>query len=466
MMGKPSRSTFRTRLEEMVASLRHNIVTGKLQPGDYLPSELMLAEQYSLSKNSIRKGLNQLLAQEMIEKVPRVGTRVVGAGLCEKLTLKFGYYSTLTMEANLLLLVDTFKQHNPHIELHMIPLSSSYFSQNMQEVMERDSLDVLTLNLQNYEAFTDTGAIEDILEPLQPREGVYSFLLRPFKALVICMCSHSRFHQLSCVTTKLISEEANLPEPDSSWNWDDVQRTALALSQKHERFGLFFHLQSINRWPLFLLQNKVVFERDEHGKLILDNEPFRESMRLSLQLFEGLNPESSYLSEQDSDCEMYFMQQKASMIVTSYYSLNHLRKAGFDYDIAPLPYSEEARTQLVMIGLALNKNSNHKQAAQALINFLLSDQTQLHIRRHTLSLPSVKTFAEWGGQEEISRPSRFMMYRDIIPTFRLYSDMNVTFRELETMRRIFKLYWARLDDFETVFRRLKEALQQDELGLR
>ncbi|KRE59914.1 extracellular solute-binding protein [Paenibacillus sp. Soil750] len=464
MMGKPRRSTFRTRLEEMIDSLRHNIVTGKLQPGEYLPSELMLAEQYSLSKNSIRKGLNQLLAQEMIEKVPRVGTRVVGAGLCEKQTLKFGYYPTLTMEANLLQLVDTFKKQNPHIELQMIPLSSSFFSQNMQEVMERDALDVLTLNLQNYEAFTDAGAVEDILESLQPREGVYSFLLRPFSNAGHLYVQPFTFSPIILCYNKDHFREANLPEPDSSWSWEDVQRTARVLTHKHERFGLFFHLQSINRWPLFLLQNKVVFERDEQGKLILDNEPFRESMRLSLQLFKGLNPESSYLSEQDSDCEMYFMQQKASMIVTSYYSLNHLRKAGFDYDIAPLPYSEEARTQLVMIGLALNKNSNHKQAAQALIDFLLSDETQLQIRRHTLSLPSVKAFAEWSGQEEMSRPSRFMMYRDIIPTFRLYSDMNVTFRELETMRRIFKLYWAKLDDFETVFHRLKEALQQDELG--
>ncbi|OAS15783.1 extracellular solute-binding protein [Paenibacillus oryzisoli] len=459
MMEKPSRSTFRTRLEEMVASLRHNIVSGKLQPGDYLPSELTLVEQYNLSKNSVRKGLNQLLAQEMIEKVPRIGTRVVGAGLCEKLTLKFGYYPMLTMEVNLLELVDIFKSLNPHIDLHMIPLSSSFFSQNMQEVMERDALDVLTLNLQNYEAFTDRGDVANMLEPLHPREGVYPFLQRPFISDGNLYVQPFTFSPIILCYNRAHFKEANLPEPDSGWNWDDVQRTARVLSQKNERFGLFFHLQSINRWPLFLLQNKVVFERDDRGKLILDNEPFRESMRLSLQLFEGLNPESSYLSEQDSDCEMYFMQQKASMIVTSYYSLNHLRNAGFDYDIAPLPYSEEARTQLVMIGLALNKHSKQKEAAQALIDFLQSDQAQLHIRRHTLALPSVQALSEWKGQAEISRPSKFMMYRDIIPTFRLYSDMNVTFRELETMRRVFKLYWARLDDFETTFRRLKEALQ-------
>ncbi|MNR06100.1 Bacterial extracellular solute-binding protein [compost metagenome] len=220
-------------------------------------------------------------------------------------------------------------------------------------------------------------------------------------------------------------------------------------------------MQSINRWPLFLLQNKVVFERDKHGKLILDNAPFREAMRLSLRLFEGINSVNAYLSEQDSDCEMYFTQQKASMIVTSYFSLNLLRKAGVDYDIAPLPYSEEARTHLVMIGLAINKNSSQKQAAQALIDFLLSDEAQLHIRKHSLSLPSIKACAEWQGPEEVSHPSRFLLYRDIMPTFRLYSDMNITYRELEIIKRTFKLYWARLDDFETAFRRLEEAFQEE-----
>jgi multiple sugar transport system substrate-binding protein len=111
-----------------------------------------------------------------------------------------------------------------------------------------------------------------------------------------------------------------------------------------------------------------------------------------------------------------------------------------------------------VIGLAVNKSSKQKEAAQMLIDFLLSDDTQLHIRQNSLSIPSVKPMAEWTGTEALKRPSRFPMYRDIIPTFRFYSDMNVTFRELETMRRIFKLYWARLDDFETVFQRLKDAL--------
>lgn len=458
MAGKPKRSTFRTRLEEMVTTLQSDIITGKLQPGDFLPSELTLAEQFQLSKNSVRKGLEALLDQEMIEKAPRIGTRVVGTGRNEKLTLKFGYYPTLSLEANLLELVEKFQQQHPHIVVQMIPLSHSYFSQNVKEAMERDGLDLITLNTQNYETVTETGAVSDILEPLERENGTYTFLSGPFTKDSHLYVQPFIFSPIVLCYNRDHFKEAALPEPDSSWSWNDVQKAALALTQKQDRIGILFHLQSINRWPLFLLQNKVVFERDQHGKLIFNNDNFRKAMQTSLGLFEGMNPDTVYMSENDSDAERFFLQQKTSMIVTSYYSLNHLRNAEFAYDIAPLPYSLEAKTQLLIIGLAIIKSSKHKEAAQTMLDFLLSNEAQLHIRKSTLSIPSVKTAAEWIGEETLARPSRFFMYRDIIPTFSFYADMNVTFRELETMRHILKLYWARLDDFETVCRQLENSL--------
>ena len=458
MADKPKRSTFRNRLEEMIATLRNDILTGKLQPGDFLPSELTLVEQFQLSKNSVRKGLEVLLDQDIIEKVPRIGTRVIGSGLTEKLKLKFGYYPTLILEANLLQLIEDFQASFPHIEVEMIPVSDSFFSPHPKEAMNKDAFDLITINTHHYGFCLDNEAITDMLAPLKPQEGTYPFLLRPFTENNNLFVQPFTFSPIVLCYNKEHFKQAKLPEPDSSWIWSDVQKAALALTQKNDRMGLFFHLQSINRWPLFLLQNKVVFERDAAGKLILDNDNFRESMQMSLNLLEGMNAGSLYMSENDSDSEMYFLQQKASMIVTSYYSLNHLRRANFDYDIAPLPYSQEARTQLIIIGLAISKASKQQEAAQALLNYLVSEETQLRIRKDTLSIPSIKAMAEWTGKESLVHPSRFMMYRDIIPTFRFYSDMNVTFHELETMRRIFKLYWARLDDFDSVLRKLEEAL--------
>ncbi|MGO4271575.1 extracellular solute-binding protein, partial [Paenibacillus sp. TAF58] len=231
MAGKPKRSTFRTRLEEMVTTLRSDIATGKLQPGDFLPSELTLAEQFQLSKNSVRKGLEQLLDQEMIEKAPRIGTRVVGTGRNEKLTLKFGYYPTLTLEANLLEVVEKFQQQHPHIVVQMIPLSQSYFTQNAKEALERDALDLITLNTQSYERVTENEAVSDILEPLERNHSTYSFLSGPFTKDNRLYVQPFIFSPIVLCYNRDHFKEAALPEPDSSWHWSDVQKAALALTQ-------------------------------------------------------------------------------------------------------------------------------------------------------------------------------------------------------------------------------------------
>lgn len=458
MAVKPKRTTFRTRLAEMVSALQTDIMTGVLKPGDFLPSELVLTEMFQLSKNSVRKGLDQLLDLEMIEKVPRIGTRVIGTGLNTKITLRFGYYPTLSLEADLLQLVRMFEEEFPHISVQMIPLSHSYFSQDAKAAMERDALDLITLNMQSYESLSEAGQVTDILEPLERNSCTYPFLLGPFTQDNQLYVQPFIFSPIVLCYNREHFREASWPEPDSSWNWSDVQRASLAITHNHDRIGILFHLQSINRWPLFLLQNKVVFDRDPRGKLIVTNDNFRQALQISLGLFEGMNPDTVYMSENDSDAERFFLQQKASMIVTSYFSLNHLRKADFEYDIAPLPYSLEAKTQLLIIGLAVSTSSRHKEAARTLLDFLFSKQAQLHIRQNTLSISSDKTAAESVGEEKLTRPSRFYMYRDIIPTFSFYRDMNITFRELEIMRHILKLYWARLDDFETVCRQLKLSL--------
>ncbi|GIQ66946.1 hypothetical protein PACILC2_55140 [Paenibacillus cisolokensis] len=50
MSDKPSRTTFRKRLDEMVSQLREEIVAGKRAIGEFLPSEQALGEQFQLSK--------------------------------------------------------------------------------------------------------------------------------------------------------------------------------------------------------------------------------------------------------------------------------------------------------------------------------------------------------------------------------------------------------------------------------
>ncbi|MCR8550267.1 GntR family transcriptional regulator [Salipiger sp. P9] len=57
---RPDRST------EIAAALRDAIVTGRLLVGDRLPSEAELAEQYGVSRPTVREALKRLAAQSLI----------------------------------------------------------------------------------------------------------------------------------------------------------------------------------------------------------------------------------------------------------------------------------------------------------------------------------------------------------------------------------------------------------------
>ncbi|WJH34885.1 winged helix-turn-helix domain-containing protein [Paenibacillus sp. CC-CFT747] len=95
MSHKPDRITFQTRFTEMVAELRREIVTGIRPKGDYLPSELTLADQYKLSKKSVRKALDILVEEGLITKVPRVGNRITPPDSRQTVSLKLGLYPSL-----------------------------------------------------------------------------------------------------------------------------------------------------------------------------------------------------------------------------------------------------------------------------------------------------------------------------------------------------------------------------------
>ncbi|MFC6230151.1 hypothetical protein ACFQI7_20220 [Paenibacillus allorhizosphaerae] len=92
------------------------------------------------------------------------------------------------------------------------------------------------------------------------------------------------------------------------------------------------------------------------------------------------------------------------------------------------------------------------------MRYLLSHESQLFIRQNTLSIPALKRAAEWQGEEAVAHPSRFHMYRETIPTFMLYTELNVSAEELLRIRQELKLYWSQIDDLETVCRRLEETV--------
>ncbi|WP_158289336.1 extracellular solute-binding protein [Paenibacillus flagellatus] len=446
MNSKPKRSTFRSRYEEMMITLKNEIIASIWEEGSFLPSENDIAERFQLSKNSVRKGLDLLASEHFIEKIPRVGNRVRKAPAGT--VIKLGYYPSMIKEAHIYDLVEEFHKRHPLIRVHMIPMPHSHTKPTMKDYMESDQIDVMTINNYNVELFARPGGPPDLLEPQAFHEGVYPVLTEPFTFDGTLYVQPFMFSPVILCYNKDHFTENGVPEPDSGWTWDTVKKAAHQLSTGKNRYGFFFHLLSDNRWPVFLLQNNVVFNRgtDRGRNLELDSSSLKESFRTLIDLSEDVFP--PFLSENDHDVDMLFRQQKVSMILTSYFFLNMIEDVDFSYDISPLPYQGTPKTMVIVIGLAVNKHSKHKQAAQTFVDFMLSHETQLKLRQHTLSLPSLKSAAEWNGPVRVKQPDRFFIFRETFPTFSYHTALNVTYSELEEIRQNMKLYLSKMEGIQ------------------
>ncbi|MDF2659651.1 MAG: GntR family transcriptional regulator [Paenibacillus sp.] len=453
MASRPSRATLSKRMDDMVRTIRDDIVSGKLNVGDFLPSERELGKVYCISNKSVRQCLDALVSEGLIEKIPKVGNRIAGVSDGNSVTIRFGCHQTTIEEADLGTLISKFHKLYPRIRVQPMMLEH-YVS--IRQSLESGIMDVVTVNIPNFNEMIEHDALH-LLEDQRPSGDIYPYLnkafthegrqsVQPFLFSPVVLCYNRKHFQ-----------ENHLHEPDSSWTWDDLKQAAAKLSVPSERYGFYFFLLSCNRWPVFLLQSGMRLPPEDEP-IRLYGSPWMEALRLCRDTL--LSQTNLPFFYEEADAEKLFLQQKVSMIMTTYFGLNELRKADFEYDIAPVPSFENPKTLLVSIGLGINVKSEQKEAAQTFIDFMTSYQAQLSIRQRTLSIPALKPAAEWMGPETMYRPIRYPMHRDIVPTYRMYTDLNVTFEMLVTIINEMKLYWSGLESEQAACAKIDVALEE------
>ncbi|WP_051541261.1 hypothetical protein [Caldalkalibacillus mannanilyticus] len=117
---------------------------------------------------------------------------------------------------------------------------------------------------------------------------------------------------------------------------------------------------------------------------------------------------------------------------------------------------------LITIGLAINKRSVVKEKAKQFVDYMTSYQTQLHIRQHTLTLPAMRKATEWEGQESIYRPSRYFMFREIVPTYKQITELGLNNKQFIDIQLEIMLYVSGVHDIGAFCSRLEEILSNIE----
>lgn len=462
MSEKKSREEFKEKLDNMISSIRTQIMDGEIPIGEYLPSENILTKNFDLSKNSVRKGLEELVREGLIVKKSRIGNLVVSNKPFDQVILRVGYYPSLLKDAKFQTLIRGFEERYSHIKVRTIPLPYEHYKKTVYDFFQNDLIDVVSINYNDYIDFQRNK--ETMFEVLEKDSKIYSFLEEPFEVedkrdsvfvkpfifspIVLC---YNREH----------FKKKQIPFPDSGWKWKYALETANQLfsnNRENQHCGLYFHPLSMNRWPIFLLQNGVQFERKEDGELSFSVSKLTEGINQLRDIFEEQGILQSFLSDSDRDAEKLFLEERVSMIVASYFSLNEIKEHSIPYDIAPLPYIKNAKTILLIIGFAINKQSTKIEAAKKFVEYMCDSSTQEVIRSETLSIPSVKEVAEQTGGESVYKPSRFQLFKEIIPSYSLYTDIGLSSEELSEVRNELRVYLSDLMDEKILQQRIKTKL--------
>ncbi|MDF2720552.1 MAG: GntR family transcriptional regulator [Paenibacillus sp.] len=450
---KPSRKTFRNRLDDMVNAMRSQIANGQFTAGDFLPSESELAERFQISGKSVRKGLEVLVEEGLIVKLERIGSRVTEAAGQSKIVLTLACSDTVVRDFALERVLSDFHRQYPSIQVKVLRLDVDYFSK-IAEYMEEGLIDVATMNHPDYISFQEARRTA-LLEPLSVPRDMYPFLVRPFMHEGLLRARPIFFTPLVLCYNKEHFREAGLLEPDSGWTWSDAIEHARLLSRKNERYGLFFYALSDNRWPVFLLQSEEV-RRTEDAQRGGRAAEWLKGINLYRDIVRDREIFPTYFTENSRDPIELFGQGKVSMIVTTYCFLNEFRQSDVPYDFSPLPYMHRPSTLLVAVAAAVNAKSRNKESAKLLVDYLTSPRAQQIVREHTLSVPSLKSAAEWTGPESMYRPSRFHLFREIIATFHLQQDLRLSNEQFLTLRQLLKMYLSDMMDERTLYEQLEK----------
>lgn len=455
MKGRTTNEQFYTQLTEMVHTLRNEIIEGQYPIGDYLPSEKALASRFALGNISVRKGLEFLVEDGLIEKIPRVGNRVK-SNHSRRVTIKLACTPTMRRNTELGRLLDAFHRLYP-----WITVETREDTTPLRRGCEMDA-DVFVLGELQFKELVENGLVQR-LKPLPSHGDIQPFLVKHFMYRDRIYMHPIIFSPIVLLYNKAHFRELGLPVPDGSWTWDDLIRHGELLSEVKGRYGFCFHVPDQNRWPVFLLQSGEAFEWDGPRLKSIKASRMLECIGLLKRILLNRKLFPVYFSDGNQDIGKSFIDGKLSMILNSYMGLNELKDAKVEYDIAPLPFIREPRSLVISLGVGIGSNTAHPEESALFVEYLTSLQAQGLIRNYTTSIPSLRSMPEIDDAEAVRRPGRYGLYREIMFSYCSHGDLNLPFDAFAKLFNEMKKYWAGMMGEDELCERIALSLSEGEV---
>ncbi|HSM57330.1 MAG TPA: sugar ABC transporter substrate-binding protein [Candidatus Sulfomarinibacteraceae bacterium] len=276
--------------------------------------------------------------------------------------------------------VAAFEAENPNISVDLVPIqygSSSFRDRYITAAQANAGPDVLMADIVWSPEFAAIGAalpIDDYLpegkldeyfpgpvDTLRYEGSVYGF---PFYTNALAM-----FYNKDAFA------EAGLPDPADGWTWDEFAEAVEVLTDGEGRYGygLLGGWGGTFEWFPFLWSNGGQVLSDDMSQAAFNNEAGLGSVEFFMSIITSENvPEAAKAWQGWDELAAAFSNEIVAMYAVGDWGLNAVdgMEPDFEWGVAPLPVSEEPASVVGGANIMINSNTEHPEAAYALIEYL------------------------------------------------------------------------------------------------
>ncbi|WP_020617921.1 extracellular solute-binding protein [Paenibacillus daejeonensis] len=449
------------RYMKLAGALRDQILSGYIQPGQFLLSENELCRHYGLSRSSVRKALDQLLEEGLI-------TKRVGQGTIVSTDLDLPQQTRRTLrilatspsyfaEIGLPIIQQEFARLYPQVEVSILSLpNQSFYSlfETSKEMGFRPDLLFVSerqyheLQLESTDDFVPLGQL--LQEPLN---HVYPRLAQGFGGQAIA--APVTFSPVYLVYNPHLFERSGIPLPHSEWTMPEFLDAARAMTRDtdddgiKDTYGLSLQT-SLSRWPALALRHGVRFRQDDAPEALL-------ASLTSLHDLVYRHRVAALASRTWLNSEA-FIREKIGMTLTTSIELAGWKRDGLPFEprLAPLPLGSDEASLLIANAFMIPKDGESPDLAAQFLKVALSTRTQQAISEASAFLSVLPPVNEaLLSQQDLhslgltgNTLDHSLFLHELLP------DPEI----MEELDKQMDLFWAGLESAETSASRLREIL--------
>ena len=291
--------------------------------------------------------------------------------------------------------------------------------------------DLFLMNYRYYGQFATRDALEPVDTYLEGSEAssagdFFGTAMKPFQWQGRQVCLPQNVSSLVVYYNADRFAEAGLPLPAEGWTWDDMVRSARALTRDDDGdgttdvYGLGVDTEIIRLAPL-IWSNGGSLVDDEAAPTRFDfDAPAVTAMQrfIDLRSLHEVTPTDE--EAESEDLETRFLNDRLGMLMESRRVVPTLRTiSSFGWDVAPFPGMRERVSVLHSDAYCITAGSDAKDASWRFIEFALGPEGQRITAEAGRTVPSLRSVADSDAfLDPAALPSHSEVFLDQIPRLR------------------------------------------------